>query len=131
MIASKKLLFPMAALFVFASCCIFFLKGLLAKWNLRYDIMLLANTLFFIISILAVVMQQKALHNSNPNVFIRSVMGGMMLKMAFCVAAVAVYVVGFPGSYSAGTIFICMFLYLLYLGVEVFTATKLNRQKNG
>ncbi len=131
MSSSKKLLLPMAVLFLLVSSCIFSLKGVLIKWDLRYDIMLLANCLFFAISILAIFMQHKALKNSNPNVFIRSVMGGMMVKMALCVAAVAIYVVGFPKSYSAGTIFICMFLYLLYLGVEVFTATKLNRQKNG
>lgn len=121
----------MAVLFFFSSCFIFVLKKWLIKWNLRYDIMLLANCLFFLISIFAILMQQKALKNSNPNVYIRSVMGGMMLKMALCVGAVAVYIVGFPNSYSAATIFVCMFLYLIYLAVEVFTATKLGRYKNG
>jgi cation transporter-like permease len=91
---------------------------------------MVANLLFFAITLIAFFMQQKALKNSNPNVFVRSVMGGMMIKMAICIVAVFVYAFAFKESFNKRTILAAMFLYLIYLAAEVLVATKLNKQIN-
>jgi hypothetical protein len=75
-------------------------------------------------------MQKRALKNTNPNVYVRSVMGGMMIKMAIVVVAVAIYVIALKDNFSKMSVFAAMFLYLIYLGVEVRLATKLNTKKN-
>lgn len=75
-------------------------------------------------------MQKKALNNANPNVFVRSVMGGMLIKMFVVITAVIVYRLVAGNSVSKVSVFASMFLYLLYLGVEVAIITKLNKQKN-
>jgi high-affinity Fe2+/Pb2+ permease len=75
-------------------------------------------------------MQKKALKNANPNVFIRSVMAGMMIKMAICIIAVMIYALAFKNNFSKYSVFAAVFLYFIYLAVEVRAATKLNKQKN-
>jgi hypothetical protein len=128
---AKKLILPLILLYISFNSLFLFGKSLLGKWGLQFEFLLVANLLFFIISLMAFWMQKKALQNSNPNVFIRSVMGGMLIKMAICIVAAAIYSVGFRDSFSSNSILAAMFLYLVYLGVEVAVATKLNRQKNG
>ena len=131
MTATQKLLQPLILLFLLLNGGLFFLNENLTKWGLQFKFLIVANLIFFIISIIAFLMQKKALKNTNPNVFIRSVMGGMLIKMAICIVAVAVYAIAFKNNFSSNSILAAMFLYLVYLGVEVAVATKLNRQKNG
>lgn len=128
--AGNKIMVPLIALFVIFSGSLTASKGLLAKWGLDYTVLIIANVLFFIISLIAFFMQQKALHNSNPNVFVRSVMGGMMIKMFVCIAAVVIYRLVAGSNVSKVSVFAAMFLYLLYLAVEVAVITKLNKQQN-
>jgi len=127
----KKIILPIIAIFVIFSGLLTASKTLLAKWGIDYNVLIIANTLFFLISLIAFFMQQKALNNSNPNVFVRSVMGGMLIKMFVCITAVIVYRLVAGNNVSKVSVFAAMFLYLLYLGVEVAVITKLNKQKNG
>lgn len=131
MTATQKLLQPLILLFLLLNGGLFFVNENLTKLGLQYKFLIVANLIFFIISIIAFLMQKNALKNTNPNVFIRSVMGGMLIKMAICIVAVAVYAIVFKNNFSSNSILAAMFLYLVYLGVEVAVATKLNRQKNG
>ena len=68
--------------------------------------------------------------HSNPNVFIRAVMGGMMFKMIVCAGAVIAYVLSIGTGYSKWAVFISLFIYLIYLAVEVATLMRLNNRKN-
>ena len=131
MTATQKLLQPLILLFLLLNGGLFFVNENLTKLGLQYKFLIVANLIFFIISIIAFLMQKNALKNTNPNVFIRSVMGGILIKMAICIVAVAVYAIVFKNNFSSNSILAAMFLYLVYLGVEVAVATKLNRQKNG
>jgi uncharacterized membrane protein YdcZ (DUF606 family) len=99
--------------------------------GIDFTILNIANGIFFLLSLLTFIMQRKALENSNPNVFVRSVMGGMLIKMFVTISVVIVYRLIAGNSVSKVSVFSAMFLYLLYLGVEVAVITKLNRKKNG
>jgi hypothetical protein len=105
-------------------------RSLLTKFGLDKNVLLIANTLFFVLGILTTFIQSKALQNSNPHVFIRSVMGVMMIRMFICVIAVLIYVLSFRDSYSTASIFAGIILYFVYLTVEVNVMLKLNNQKN-
>jgi hypothetical protein len=90
-----KDLLPFIILFILFNNFFLFGKNILAKWGLDNLVLIIANSLFFIINIVAYAMQKKALKNANPNVFIRSVMAGMMIKMAICIIAVMIYALAF------------------------------------
>ena len=57
-------------------------------------------------------------------------MGGMIIKMFVVIATVIIYRLAAGDQVSKVSVFACMFLYLVYLGVEVAVITKLNKQKN-
>ncbi len=126
-----KIFSPLFLVFNLTILVLYAIRGILAQLGIDFTILNIANCIFFLLSVLTFIMQRKALQNSNPNVFIRSVMGGMLIKMFFTITAVIVYRLIAGNSVSKVSVFSAMFLYLLYLGVEVAVITKLNRQKNG
>ncbi|MGC4104579.1 hypothetical protein [Ferruginibacter sp.] len=70
------------------------------------------------------------MQNKNPNVFVRSMMAAMMIKMLLVLGAFIGYVVGLGKAVNKPAIYISIVLYFLYLAVEVAMALKLNKQKN-
>ena len=126
----KKIILPLLIIFLIFSASLPFARPLLAQWGINSDVLIVANILFFAVSLIAFFMQQKALQNINPNVFVRSVMAGMLIKMFVCITAVIIYRLVAGNNVSKVSVFAAMFLYLLYLAVEVAVITKLNKQKN-
>ena len=63
--------------------------------HLGFDNALLwgANIFFLLLSLITLALQIKSMKNKNPNVFIRSVMGGILIKMFGSLLAVFVYVI--------------------------------------
>ena len=125
-----KIISPLFLVFTLTILVLYAIKGILAQWGIDFTILNIANGIFFL-CLLTFIMQRKALENSNPNVFVRSVMGGMLIKMFVTISVVIVYRLIAGNSVSKVSVFSAMFLYLLYLGVEVAVITKLNRKKNG
>ncbi len=107
----------------------------LAKWNLtgngiNYEVIQGANLLFFLISLYVFYLQYKAMFNKNPQVFIRSVMGGMLIKVFACVIAVVAYYFISGTAFNKPAVYASMVVYIVYLVVEVSTIMKLNKTKN-
>ena len=126
-----KIISPLFLVFNLTILILYAVRGILVQWGIDLTILNIANCIFFLLSVLTFFMQRKALENSNPNVFVRSVMGGMLIKMFVIISVVIAYRLIAGNSVSKVSVFSAMFLYLLYLGVEVAVITKLNRQKNG
>lgn len=125
---SRKVILPLISVFVIFMGAFTASKNLLAKWGIDSNVLIIANTLFFVVNLAIFFIQKKALQNSNPNVFIRSVMGSMLIKMFVCIVAVIVYRLMAGNAVSKISVFAAMFLYLVYLGVEVAVITKLNKR---
>lgn len=128
--SQKRIISPLIVLFVVLSGFLVASKALLSRWGINNEVLIIANILFFVVSLLVFFMQRKALYHTNPNVFVRSVMAGMLIKMGVCVFAVILYRLLAGKDTSKISVFAAMFVYLLYLGVEVAVITKLNKQKN-
>jgi hypothetical protein len=122
---------PFIIIFIILNCFFLLGKGWLAGKNIQYEVLMAANFLFFVLNILSFRMQRNAHKKGNPQVFVRTVMASMMLKMVLCITAVLIYVVAFKTSFSKLSVFACLAVYLVYLLAEVKTATTLNKQKNG
>lgn len=127
---SSRFLFPILGLFTFISILILSLSAFLKKYGIDTNVLLVANCIFLLLNIIVFLIQKKALSHPNPNVFIRSVMGGMMLKMIVCAIAVLSYVLSIGPGYNKRSVFISLFIYLIYLAVEVATLMRLNNKKN-
>ena len=123
----KKILLPLIIVFAIINIFIFTSKTLLAKFDTDTNVLVAANLFFLVLAFLVFIMQQKALKNTNPNVFIRSIIGGTMIKMFSTVIAVLVYVLSVGNLYSKSALFLSLFMYLIYLGVEVVCISKIVR----
>lgn len=127
--APGRLLLPLIITFAIFSTLFLLLASTLRLYHIDPNVLLAGNCLFFLISILSFFIQRKGLYNKNPHVFVRSVMSGMMLKMVVCVLAVFIYVYTSGNTYNKRGIFLALFLYLVYLAVEVAVIMKMNKNK--
>ena len=75
-------------------------------------------------------MQYQAMYNNNPNVFIRSVMGGMLIKVFACIIAMVSYYFISGPAFNKPAVYASMVIYIIYLVVEVRAIMKLNKIKN-
>jgi hypothetical protein len=125
-----KMLMPVLIIFVTLTIFIFAANVLWVKYNVDKNVLLGANVLFLITSVIVFFMQKKALSNSNPNVFVRSVIAGMMIKMFSTAIAVLAYVLIVGSSYNTSAVFISLIMYLVYLAAEVMAISKENKNKH-
>ena len=126
----QRVLLPLVICFVMLSVLILAASLIVPGTTVDYGVLMGGNCLFFLVSLIAFRMQRKALENTNPNAFVRSVMAGVMLKMFVCIAAVMAYMLLSGKYFNKPAVFISMVVYLVYLGVEVAVLMKLNKQKN-
>jgi RsiW-degrading membrane proteinase PrsW (M82 family) len=125
-----KMLLPLLIIFIVLTIFILSATDLWHKYDIDKNVLLGANFLFMGIGLLVFFMQKNALSNKNPNVFIRSVIAGMMIKMFSTVLAVLAYVILVGPTYNKKGVFISLFMYLIYLAAEVTAISKLNSNKN-
>ena len=125
-----KMLLPLLIIFIVLTIFILSATNLWQKYNIDANVLLGANFLFMGTGLLVFFMQKNALSNKNPNVFIRSVIAGMMIKMFSTVLAVLAYVVLVGPTYNKKAVFISLFMYLIYLAAEVIAISKVNSNKN-
>ncbi len=122
--------FPLIVTFLFLTVAAL-IAMLLDKSNkVDYTIVIASICLFFLVSLLIFRMQYQAMYHSNPNVFVRSVMMGMIIKILICIgAAVAYYFTSGP-AFNKPAVYLGMIVYVIFLTVEVRTIMKLNKTKN-
>jgi RsiW-degrading membrane proteinase PrsW (M82 family) len=126
----RKFITVLVIIFAVFSVFFFATKSLLTKWGIDNNILLIGNALLLVISLAAFTLQHKALKHSNPNVFIRSIIMGMMIKMFTSAIAVVIYFELSGNNFSGAAVFIFMFLYFIYMIAEVTAMMKLNKRTN-
>ena len=126
----SKILLPLLALFLLLAIAIVVIGLIFPDSGVDYRVLMGANCIFFLASLVVFRMQRKAMENVNPHVFVRSVMAGVMIKMFICVIAVIIYVLLIGKAFNKPGVFIALVLYLVYLCVEVAVLMKLNKRKN-
>jgi hypothetical protein len=127
----RRFILPMVMVFIFTNSLLLLFGQRLAAWGVDRYMLMGANCLFFLVSLIAFLLQRSALKNTNPNVFIRSVMGSMFIKMMLVLVVFVVYIMIVRKGINKPAVFAAMFLYLVYLAAEVAGVMKLNREKNG
>ena len=104
-------------------------KNMLQRWNVDQDVVIIGNTLLFLITLLSYLLALRGLNHSNPHVFFRSVYVSVMLKLFVCIIAAFVYISMYKNNLNKPALFTCMGLYLVYTFLEVSVLMKLLKQK--
>ncbi len=121
---------PLAIIFITVVLLFLGTKPYLNSWGLQFFVLMVVNSLFFILSCITYFMQVKAMQNKNPNVYFRSVMLAMLLKMFITITALLACITQNKNAITKPTLFLTMLVYFIYLAVEVRMANKMNKQKN-
>lgn len=121
---------PLVICFIVLTVSILSAGLLFPDSGIDYLVLVMANCLFFFMSLVVFNMQRKAMAHPNPNVFVRSVMIGVMIKMGVCLAAVVGYVLLTRPDFNKPAIYISLVIYAVYLVAEVSIVMKLNKSKN-
>ncbi len=125
-----KVLRPLVITFLVLSVLILGAKIFYREGRVDHAVLMGSNCLFFLISLFVFRMQYQAMYHNNPNVFIRAVMGGMIIKVFACITAVVAYYFLSGSLFNKPAVYLSMIIYIIYLWVEVKTIMKLNKQKN-
>lgn len=125
-----KNLLPLIFIFFLFVALSFAFSSVLKSHHIDPYVIIGSNVFFLLISFFSMAIQLRGMQHKNPHVFVRSVMSGMLMKMVLCVAAVIVYSYASGDAFNKKGIFISLFLYLIYLAVEVSIIMKLNKKPN-
>ena len=104
-------------------------KNMLNRWNADQDVLIIGNLVLFLVTLISFMLLYRGMKNSNPNVFVRSVMGSFMIKFFICAVAAFIYISQSKKNINKPALFICMGLFLLYLFIEVGIFMKLLKQE--
>ncbi len=126
----RKASIPVPAILIFiivTAICIIF-KSALAQKNIDTNVVLGGNILLFLLYVVSSVMHAKTLKDPNPNAFVRSIMGAMVMKLFAIAAAILIYLFLVGKDKNIAGIIICMGLYIIYAGIEVRSTSSLNKK---
>jgi hypothetical protein len=125
---AKKML-PLFFLFVIVNSIVLVFDDRLTAVNVDPFVVFTCNCLLFILSVLTLAMHYRAMHKTNPNVFIRSIMAATTIKMLVLASAAMIYIFIAGKNRSVYGILASMLLYIIYLILEINIALKLNQKK--
>jgi peptidoglycan/LPS O-acetylase OafA/YrhL len=127
---NRKTILPLVVIFILLNSFFLLGKNIFDKWMIDRYALMVANLMFFVISIVTFFMQLNALKNKNPNVFVRSLIGGVMIKMFACIIALLTYYFTSGDAFNKPAVYGGMLIYLIYLVIEVVVMMKLNKRKH-
>ncbi|MGX5817605.1 hypothetical protein ACWKWU_05385 [Chitinophaga lutea] len=119
----------LAVIFLLLTAAFFLLRDwLLQSLGADYAILLGGNAALAIITFISYSLNRKGLTSDNPNVFVRSVYSSTLAKLMLCIVCILVYVFLNRDHVSKATIFLFLFMYLVY---TVFETLRLYRRSVG
>lgn len=126
---NKKPFLPVVLLFVILNALFLIGKNILLRWNADQEVLIIGNTLLFTITLLSFLLAQRGLKNTNTHAFIRSIIGGIMIKLFVSVIAAFIYISIYKKNINKPALFACMGLYLVYTFFEVSVLTRQLKKK--
>lgn len=106
-------------IFILVSLFSFLAKPWLNSLSINEQVLLIGNSIVYIMHVIAAFFHKKTVLNTNTQVFIRGVYLGMMIKLFTCIIIAMLYIYLSDNTFNKPALFICMFLYLVYNFVEV------------
>ena len=120
---------PILVIFIVLNALFLVFGQRFEDWGVDSNVLLIANLLLFVITLISFMLALKGLKNPNPNAFVRSVYGSMIIKLFAGMIAATIYISIYQKDLNKPALFGSMGLYLLYTFAEVTVLTKLLRQK--
>lgn len=127
----RKLFIPLLILFTMVNGLSLVFSKSLKQHQLDNDVVIVANTLLFLISAISLFIQIKGSNNTNPHAMVRGVMGSVVMKLFVLGTAAFLYLYMAGEQKSVNALFVSMGLYIVYTWLEVRIALKIKPGNNG
>jgi len=124
----RKYFLPMLLAFIFINSFCFLAKNILLAKGIQSSVLLGANIILFLLSVLALIMHINAVKNKNPNVFVRSVMAASFIKFMVIALAAVVYLALAKENKNIAGVVASMGIYVIYTVIEIRNASMLNKE---
>lgn len=125
-----RYLLPLAILFILVLVFSLFATSLFSQWHIDRNVILAGNFLFLAITLVNYFIQAKGINNPNPNVFIRTISGGMLIKMVVILVSLFIYWKLSGKAFSKNAVFLCLAIFFLYFVTGIYCIMLLNKSKN-
>lgn len=119
-------------IFIFVSVnalCVIFNDKLDAN-NINHLVVQGANLLLFLLMFVSAYLHFKALQNSNPQAFLRSVLSATVIKLFVIAGATFIYLFAAGEQRSVYAVLVGMGLYIVYMAVELRGLFRMNKPNN-
>lgn len=123
----RKYFLPILLIFIIINSACLFLQAFLHEKGIDARVILGANIILFILSVIALLMHISAVKNPNPQVFVRSVMAASFIKLMVLALSALAYLALAKESRNIPGVIASMGLYVIYTVIEIRNASKLNR----
>ncbi|RYF96012.1 MAG: hypothetical protein EOO00_03765 [Chitinophagaceae bacterium] len=124
-----KLARPMILFFILLNAMLITGKSFLVRKGIDQDVVIIGNLLLFTVTIVTYIISYRSLFAKNPNVFIRAMYGGFVIKFFVIAIAAFIYIMSAKKEVNKTALFICMGLYLLYTVMEVTALFRVLKSK--
>lgn len=121
---------PLLLFFIIINALAVVGKAQLLSFNIKNEVVIVANLLLFAFTLTSLLMQLKAAGNTNPNAIVRAVMIGMGMKLVGFAVALLVYLSVVGKDRSVNAVYVSLGLYFIYTWIEVRIFLKQNPKKN-
>jgi hypothetical protein len=126
----KKIFIKPIIIFIVISLVCKLTGDTLNNWKIDPLVLMGANFLLLIMTIILMLVLLEAMKNSNPNVFIRTVMGGTFIKLLILASATLIYIYAAGENRSVYGVVSSLVLYIVYTAVETKIILQLNKKQN-
>ena len=104
-------------------------RHLFAANGIDGTVLLIGNLILYIVTLTAMALTLKSFDNKNPQVFVRAVYGGFIIKFFVLATAAFIYIMVARKTVNRPALLICAALYILYTGLEIRELFKVLKKK--
>jgi hypothetical protein len=123
---------PVLIFFIILNALIVVFRRKLTTIGFNVDILIIGNIIVFLMTVISLLMLSRGLKATTTPAFLRAVYGSFMLKFLLVLLTVFLYGYLNRGNLNKPSLFLMMFLYLIYTFIEIRTLLKLSKNgKNG
>lgn len=118
----------LASVFLCLLLAIYFFRAPLHQIGADETVLHISNILLLLVSMINLSIVEKGLKNGSPHAFVRSVMGGMTLKMLVLLVVIMIYANSAAGGINKYSVILSLAFYFIYLIVELSITMTLNKK---
>jgi hypothetical protein len=126
---STRPLLPVILFFVLVNIFLISGKTLLQKWSVDREVVIIANLILAVITLITFLIGQRGLRSGNVQGFVRSIYLSFIVKFFVLVAAAFIYIMVTSKIVNKPALIASMCLYLVYTFLEVSILMKMSKQK--